>query len=86
MLWKKIFIYFGVTFTHNGSFVKHKNCSQEQGRKAMFSVLKKIKKLNLPFDIHLQMFDCMVAPILMYGSEVYGYERQILVRTGPLPS
>ena len=41
----------------------------------MFSVLRKTKKLNLPVDMQLQMFDAMVAPILLYGAEVYGYEK-----------
>ena len=36
----------------------------------MFSVLKNIKKLNLPVDIQLQVFGCMMAPKLLYGSEV----------------
>ena len=69
----------GLTFTHNGSFAKHKSSLLENGRKAMFSVLKKIKKLNLPADIQLQMFDCMVSPILLYGSEVYGYGKSDII-------
>ena len=52
-------MYLGVTFTHNVSFTKHKNHYFEQGRKAMFSVLRKTMKLNLP-DMQLQMF--------LYGS------------------
>ena len=48
------FVYLGVTFTHKVSFTKHKNHLLEQGRKAMFSVLRKIKKLNLPIDMQLQ--------------------------------
>ena len=40
----------------------------------MFSVLKKSRKLQLPVDIQLQMFDTLVLPILMYGSEVTGFE------------
>ena len=40
----------------------------------MLSVLRKTRKLNLPIDIQLQMFDSMVSSILLYGSEVYGFE------------
>ena len=69
------FVYLGVIFTHNGTFAKHKHHLLEQARKAMFSVLRKTKKLNLPVDMQLQMFDAMVAPILLYGAEVYGYEK-----------
>ena len=41
------FVYLGVTFTHNASFTKHKNQVLEQGRKAMFSVLRKTKKNSI---------------------------------------
>ena len=40
----------------------------------MFSVLRKTRKLCLPIDIQLQMFDSMISPILLYGSEVYGFD------------
>ena len=36
----------------------------------MFSVLRKSRKLQLPVDIQLQMFDITVLPILLYGIEV----------------
>ena len=75
------FVYLDVTFTHNVSFTKHKNHLLEQGRKAIFSVLRKIKKLNLPIDMQLQMFDCMVVPILLYGSEIYGYEKSDIIES-----
>ena len=41
----------------------------------MFSVLKKSRKLQLPVDIQLQMFDTMVLPISFYDSEVTSYEK-----------
>ena len=31
--------------------------------------------LCLPVDIQLQLFDSMVSPILLYGSEVSGFEK-----------
>ena len=73
------FVYLGVTFSHNGNFSKTKLNLVEQGRKAMFSVLRKTRKLGLPIDIQLQMFDSMVSPILLYGSEVYGFENCSIV-------
>jgi hypothetical protein len=38
----------------------------------MFYVLRKARKLSLPIFIVLQLFDAMVAPILLYGAEVWG--------------
>ena len=40
----------------------------------MFSVLRKSRKLQLPADLQIQLFDSMVVPILLYGSEVTGFE------------
>ena len=51
------------------------------GRKTIFSVLRKTKKLNLPIDIQLQMFDCMIVLILLYGSEFYGYEKSDIIES-----
>ena len=47
----------------------------------MFSVLRKTKKLNLPIDLQLQMFDCMVVPCLLYGSEIFGYEKSYIIES-----
>ena len=47
----------------------------------MFSVLRKTKKLYLPIDMHLQMYDCMVVPVLLYGSESYGYEKSDIIES-----
>ena len=41
---------------------------------AMFSVLFKSCKFNLPIYITCQLFDSLVMPILLYGWEVWGYE------------
>ena len=68
------FIYLGAMFSYNGHFTRNNQHLFDQARKAMFSVLKKSRKLLLPIDIQLQMFDTMVLPILLYGSEVTGFE------------
>ena len=47
----------------------------------MFYVLRKARKLCLPIDVLLQLFDAMVAPILLYGSEVWGYEDCNVIET-----
>ena len=47
----------------------------------MFSVLRKTRKLDLPVDMQLQMFDCMVVPILLYGAEIYGYEKSDIIES-----
>ena len=36
-------------------------------------MLNKIRKLQLPVDLSLQLFDNLVLPVLLYGCEVWGY-------------
>ena len=74
-------MYLGVTSTHNVSFTKHKNNLLEQGWKAMLSVLRKNKQLNLPIDMQLQMFDCIVVPILLYCSEICAKEKPEIIES-----
>ena len=47
----------------------------------MFSLVKKAlkKKLFLPPDLQLHLFDSMITPILLYGSEVWGCENVDLI-------
>jgi sialic acid synthase SpsE len=52
---------------------------RNQADRAMFALIGKCKKLCLPVDIQLQLFDALVKPILLYGSEVWGYENIILL-------
>ena len=61
-------------FSYNGRFLKNNQRMVEQARKSLFSVLRKSRKLQLPIDLQLQLFDSMIVPILLYGSEVTGFE------------
>ena len=66
------FRYLGIVFNYNGNFKKNADALLTQGRRAMYSVISKCRKYNLPVDIQLQLFYSMVAPILLYGTEVWG--------------
>ena len=68
------FVYLGTTFSYNGLFTSNNQQLFDKARKTMFSILRKSRKLQLPIDIQLQMFDTLVLPILLYGSEVTGFE------------
>ena len=39
------------------------------------SILRKSRKLHLPIDLQLQLFNSMVAPILLYVSEITGFDK-----------
>ena len=66
------YVYLGVKFNYNGSFTKAMEKQIDQARKAMFSMLTKARRLQLPVDIQIDLFDKTVLPILLYGSEVWG--------------
>ncbi len=39
----------------------------------MYSLLSKIRKHSLPIDIQIDLFDKTIKPILLYGSEIWGF-------------
>ena len=64
--------YLGIYFAKNGSFTLAKKSIAEQANKALFSLLRKARNLDLPYDIQLDLFNKMIKPILLYGSEIWG--------------
>ena len=40
---------------------------------------KKIREFKLPLECHLDLFDKVVIPVLLYGSEVWGFENLDLI-------
>ena len=71
---EEYFVFWGTLFSYNGRFLKNNQRMVEQARKAMFSVLRKSRKLQLAIDLQLQLFYSLIVPILLYGSEVTGFE------------
>ena len=69
----KEFCYLGITFTTNGLNSKTVKSRVDCGQKAMFSVLRKCKENHLPVEVSLEMFEKMVIPAMLYGSEVWGF-------------
>ena len=69
------FRYLGVTFSYNGGFAKAKLEIKSQATRAMFSLVSKCRKLKLPIDTQLELFDSTVLPIMLYGAEVWGQEK-----------
>ena len=65
--------YLGLYFTRSGSIYKTKIYIAEQANKALFSLLRKIKRLVLPFELQIDIFNKTVKPILLYGSEIWGF-------------
>ena len=68
------YVYLGTTFNYNGNFKKAKSKQVLQAKKATFSLITRIKQLNLTFEVSIELFERIVIPILLYGSEIWGYE------------
>ena len=67
------YCYLGFVFNFNGKLTKAIENRLTPARKAMFGLNSKAFSLQLPVDIHLELFDKMVLPICLYGSEIWGY-------------
>ena len=59
--------------------LKLKKLLHDKASKAMYSLIQKGRRLKLPTDIMLKLFDSSVAPILLYGCEVWGYENTDII-------
>ena len=46
----------------------------DKASKAMYSLIQKGRRLSLPTNVMLKLFDMCVEPILLYGYEVWGCE------------
>ena len=68
------YVYLGTTFNYNGTFNKAKAKQVLQAKKANFSLLAKVREHNLAIDVFIELFERLIIPVLLYGSEVWGYE------------
>ena len=59
----------------NNTFAKAMKKQLDQGRRPQFSMLIKARNLDLPIDIQIKLFESIVCPILLYGSEVWGLKK-----------
>jgi len=69
------YTYLGVVLNYNGLFNKAVAKQVNQARRAMYSLVLKAHKLQLPIDIQCELFNQLVLPILLYGSEIWGYSK-----------
>ena len=46
----------------------------DKGTRGLLALLRRGRQLQLPVDIMIQLFDTLVKPILLYGSEIWDHE------------
>ena len=78
------YAYLGVLFNYNNKFQKAQRKQCTAGNRAMFSLLRKCRELNLPIDIQIELFEKCVIPVCLYGCEVWGHESLELVKKNQL--
>ena len=66
------FTYLGIRFTHTGNLSQSVKALSEQALKAYHNLLYVFDRVHLDVKTKLSLFDAMVVPILLYGSEVWG--------------
>lgn len=65
---------------YNGSFQIVIKELHKQAFHAMFAVLCKFRKSNLPVAVTLDLFDRLVTPVMLYACEVWGFEKNRCAR------
>jgi len=70
----KDYKYLGIFFARSGSFLTTRKYLQEKAIKAMYGLLQQCRKHKLSIECQLDMFDKTILPILLYGSEIWGFE------------
>ena len=67
------YTYLGIVLNYNGKFSVAIKRRHDQASKAMFAIIGQCRKLDLPCDTALELFDRIVVPIMLYGCEVWGF-------------
>ena len=62
----------------NGSFRVAQKERCDNGTKAMFGVIGRCRKLDLPIDIQIKSFNSLAKPIVLYGAEMWSSENIFL--------
>ena len=68
----KEFTYLGITINGDGFFQPAMRVLSDKANRAIFSLNSCYKLNKLPLNIAFKLFDTMITPILLYGSEVWG--------------
>ena len=69
----KDFEYLGITFSKTFNFDLTKKRLSEKALRAMYELLKMGRLYKLSIKLQLELFDKMIKPILLYGSEIWGF-------------
>ena len=67
------YTYLGITFIPSGNFKKARLYLKNKALRSLFAFMKTFNSQNgTPVEVQLHLFDSLVKPVLLYGSEVWG--------------
>ena len=69
----KEFNYLGVLFSRTGTFSPEIKYNAQKAANAMYEVLRKERRFNMSVKCQIDLFNKLIKPILLYGSEVWGF-------------
>ena len=64
--------YLGIIANYNGKFMVAQKDLYDKAHRAMFGIISKCRRLRLPLDIQLKLFDSLVKLVMLYDCEVWG--------------
>ena len=67
------FNYLGIVLFSGGSFIPATKTLADKGLRAMHCSLETIKETQVPIKIMFNLFDSLVASVLSYGCEIWGF-------------
>ena len=71
--------YLGLVFNYDGNFSQTKKKLVEQAHKALHGLYRKIRNVSIPVDLQVKLFDVLISPILLYGSEIWGFGNNSII-------
>ena len=66
------YTYLGLDITQSGSFKPAIEALKDKACRAYYAIRRRLYHLKPPVRVWLRIFDSVIAPILLYGSEVWG--------------
>ena len=67
------FTYLGIVFYSGGSFMQNSKTLARKALRALHQLWQLLKEVQAPVNISLNLFDSLVASVLNYGSEIWGF-------------
>ena len=65
--------YLGIYLSKSGSYLSRKKHVAKQANNAMFALMRKIRVLDLPIEMQIDLFNKLIKPILLYGCEIWAF-------------